>query len=285
MSHTNIDDGEPATGFASTANPTTNFIGVASPQLGWARSKTDRLLEHCLDGLVNRQAESTKSLLPYTTIRRHVCAINFVMNERGLRPPRFRESRKVPYMPKPASSTIRVPGMPNPSLLTLEQELLSSDRKMIDLHWLYTQGKRDKVMDRTFRDLFDRPEFDFELASEFLNKDWKTEVRATSILQLAEIEQWQLASLVSSSIQKRWQKIDEQSLRVDRNLRNHALIRPQLGSDIKDFKFLWVANEITGGTPQSLVAMVFGWQKGDPPLAASTISAKLKRMKRWSVEK
>jgi hypothetical protein len=267
------------------ADPATQFVEAAGPMLTWARSKNDKQLNHILDGLVNRPSGSLGSPLNYMTIRAYVCAINTVMNERGLRPPRFRESRRVPYKPKPTSSTPRTPGKPSPSWLTPEQELLSSDRKMIDLHWLHVRGKREKIKDLAFRDLFDRPKFDFELASDFLAKDWKTEARATSILQLTEIEQWQLASIVSNSIQKQWKRIEEQSLKVDRILRNHAFVRPQLAADVKDFKLLWITNEIAGGAPLSLIAKVFGWQKGEPPLSTSTISAKLKRMKRWTVEK
>jgi hypothetical protein len=270
---------------SAIGNQATQFIDATAPMLNWARSKTDKQLEAILDALVNKPARSDGSVLPYVTIRAHACAINLVMNERGLRPPRFRESRKVPYKPKPVSSAPRIPGVPNPSLLTPEQESLSSDRKMIDLHWLHAQGKRDKIKDLKFRDVFDRQEFDFDLASEFLAKDWRTEPRATSILQLTVVEQWQLASLVSNSIQAQWKKINERSLAVDRILRNHAFVRPQLASDIRDFKLLWIANEITGGGPLSLIATVLGWQKGEPPLSTSTISAKLKRMKTWSAEK
>lgn len=283
MTHENINELKPVNGVATASTPDNSFIGVATPLLSRVRAKTNSALDELLDTIVNKPLGSAKELMDYTAIRPYVCAINLVMNERGLKPPRFRESRKVPPKFRPPSSIVRVPGVPNPSLLTPEEALLSSDRKMIDLHWLYAQGKRDKVKDRNYRDLFDQPEFDFELAAEFLAKDWKTETRANSIFRFAEIEEWQLASLVSQSVQKQWRKIDDQALKVDRILRNHALIRPQLAADVKDFKYLWVANEITGGAPQSLVARVFGWQKGEAPLSASTISAKLKRMKRWTV--
>ncbi|RBA23281.1 hypothetical protein [Herminiimonas fonticola] len=284
MTHENINELKPVNGMANASTANNSFIGAATPLLSKVRSKTNGALEEVLDTMVNKRSSSTKKLWDYTAIRSFVCAINLVMNERGLRPPRFRELRKVPFKRRPASfSTVKVPGVPNPSLLTPEQELLSSDRKMIDLHWLYAQGKRDRVKDRTYRDLFDQPEFDFELAAEFLANDWTSEARVNSIFKLTDVEQWQLASLVSNSIQKQWQKIDDQALNVDRILRNHALIRPQLAADVKDFKYLWVANEIAGGTSQSLVARVLGWQKGEPPLSASTISAKLKKMKRWTV--
>lgn len=247
------------------------------------RSKNCEQLDHYLNGFIHRTTPSDRERFSYDRIRDHVCAINIVMNERGVKPPRFRESRKVPYKPKPKYTTPKVPGVPRPSLLSLEEQMLSHDRKMIDLHWLHETGKRDKVNDVIFRDMFDREHFDFDLASKFIEKDWTTEKRAVEILQLSNIEQWQLATLASKSVQSEWKKVNERALGIEKILRDNAFKRPQIKGDISDFKLLWTANEMAGKLSQKFVATVLGWLKGKEPLSASTISAKLKRVRKWTI--
>lgn len=224
-------------------------------------------LQHALarltDSMMQKEAPAT-----YFSGRQAIYAINLTMNQRQQCPPRFRPSCKVPW------ATKTVP-------LTPAMILLSNDKKIIDLHWLHSIGKRDPVHDNEFRDLFKSDQFDFGLASRFVLKSWTTEVRVDKILGLADVEQWQLASLVTKEVAKYWQVVNDGALKIDKILREAAYRKPQIKDDINDFRLLWIADQICKSSSLQLIGSVYEWQTGKR-LAKSTLSGKLTRMRKWS---
>ncbi len=137
-----------------------------------------------LDAMLTRFVTSKLSngvKVPYSEIREDVRELNFEMNRRGLRPPAYRASRKVARM-QPLSD---------------DDAMLSEDRKVIDLDWLQCSGYREKLNDSKYADLMDDDNFTHEAAGAFAREKWKTEVRVGKIMNLTDVEQWQLAVLIS----------------------------------------------------------------------------------------
>jgi hypothetical protein len=159
---------------------------------------------------------------------------------------------------------------------------MSNDMKVIDLHWLHCAGVRSEVKDYEFRNLFATDNFDFDLASRFVATNWKTESRVAKILVLADVEQWQVKKLASPAVDAQWKRVVDEALTVEQRLKSAACRRPRLAPEIHDYALLWIAEAICGNAGQRLVGLVHGWQKGARPLAPSTLSSKLKTMRRWT---
>lgn len=228
-----------------------------------------------LDELCRRRSTATAELIPYMQIRDEVCSLNLAMNTTGLCPPAFRPSRKLQFFKASEAGK-----------MSLEAKILACDRKMIDLHWLKERGHRDLMDDLEFRDFFILDEFDFRQAEAFVTKRWNNDSRAIKVMSLTPIDQWQLASIVSGEVRERRKKIIAQAATVERRLRDRA----QRGSnlqrdDIADFKLLWIADQLCDGGPLLLIGKVHGWLRGAEPLAKTTLSPKLRRMRAWTASK
>jgi hypothetical protein len=196
------------------------------------------------------------------------------MNERGMRPPAFRPTRKLPQK-DPADGW---------TALTDEQTILSCDRKIIDLHWLHERGFRHELDDEEFRNIMTMDELDSVEAQRFVERNWRTEVRVLKILGLTYKEQLQMGTLRSREVYQRVRKVDEQKAPVRRALRNRLSARgvrlhPE---DVEDFVRLWVADQLSAGLGHRVIAQIHGWQRGKAPLAKQTISEKLRRMRKWT---
>ncbi|HYD63424.1 MAG TPA: hypothetical protein VEC35_23915 [Noviherbaspirillum sp.] len=221
-------------------------------------------------------------------------AANFILNERKVVAPRARPSIPVPRIEKSGDQgkgagkarLVGQPALPIPSTARTDEDNLANDKKVIDLHWLWINGKRDKIeADREFYDMFDSDTFNLELAERFAAKKWKTRKRV-EILRLIPDEQWGLASLLSEQAYNEWVSIKERVATVEKILRTNAERDSRLPKkDIEDLKQLWVAVEITGNASQRSIAQVHGWLMRKKPLAKATMSTKLRRMRTWTVLK
>lgn len=231
-------------------------------------SMSNKDLEAELTKLCDHTYNHSSPQLSYFEVRDRYCAINMLMNERRLLPPRFRSK---------CMGKKFVPGME----WSKESKYQSNDRKIIDLHWLHSNGITDKLDDIEFRDLLSVEKFDFLKASGFVQKNWKSETRVQKILVLANHAQLQLAILSSTEVNDRWDDLRSKSKAILRTLRNAASSKPRLTSAVvEDFKLLWLAESLCDGHGLGMTAIIHGWLKGESPLATSTLSTKLKRLHR-----
>ena len=220
----------------------------------------DSALRQALQGLV-------LECVPYHLIRDRYIAIASIMNRRGACPPKFRPQRSLPRMKKSATD---------------DDELMMRDRQVIDMHWLHCRGKRDIVPGKKFASIFVGDELDFDLAGLLASKGWPHEVKAESVLNLIPHEQQYLAILRSKSVANAWRNAERSmTTTVEKRLREQAIFLPALKPHIEDFKHLWLADRMIGkGKGRlSLVAQMHAWISGKAPLATSTLSEKLKRMR------
>jgi hypothetical protein len=247
------------------------LAGYVFPTLKMAESYAS-VSNQELDAAHTKLCEKTFSRgaqLPYPAVREQYCSLSIAMNERGLRPPRLRQACQGKSW-KPGEEW------------TDEMKAMSNDMKIIELHWLHRSGLRSLVKDYQFRELFQSNVFDFELATEFVFAKWKAETRATRILHLSDVQQWQVSKLASAEVNKKWVRILDEASDVELHLKNAACRKPLLSNEVDDFTRLWIADAVCAGAPQRLIGIVHGWLKGEAPLAAGTLSAKLKRMRHWT---
>lgn len=204
---------------------------------------------------------------PYHVIRDRYTAIASIMNRRGACPPKFRPQRSLPRKKKEATD---------------DKELMMRDRQVIDMHWLHCRGKRDVVPSKDFASIFVEDELDFYLAGQLASKGWAHDIKIEKILNLIPHEQLQLAILRIKSIADDWHSAERtMATTIEKRLREQAVATPSLKTHIEDFKHLWLAEKMLGRGKGRLplVAQMHAWISGKAPLATSTLSEKLKRMR------
>lgn len=218
----------------------------------------------------NDQTRALKALIgtagAYHQIREEYCAIALAMNERGEVPPKFRPQRPLP---------------PRTQKATSDDTLMMRDRQVIDMHWLHCRGKREELPDRAFATLFVEEELDIDVAGVLASKAWTNEIKADKVLNLIPHEQLQLACLRTKAVAEAWRNA-ESSMKttIDRRLRKQLVSEPSLKPHIEDLKLLWLAEKVLDGEGLAAVAQMHGWLAGKAPLSISTLSTKLKRMRR-----
>lgn len=228
-----------------------------------------RQLDDLLHKVCQGTLKATGRRRDYLGVRQTICSINLAMNRLGLRPPAFRDSRKVPKVGFGESP---------------EWAALAHDRKIIDLHWLHSTGTRLPLQDIHFGDLLMGDHFDLDMAQRFVAEEWKTEARVNQIMLMAPFDQWQLSVLISEAVRKRRAAIDVEARGVGIQLRQASLQSNRLHpDDVADFIKLWIASQVCAGAPQYMIGRHHGWQCGRKPLAPTTISQKLKKMRRWVI--
>ena len=130
----------------------------------------------------------------YEEIRRHVILFSIMLNLKGEIAPRFRPMR---------SPATPLKGLEYPA----EHSMLSNDRQMIDLHWIYCKGLHANNI-KGYNGLFNKSKpFDLMKASMFVNKAGGY-VRKANLLGLPEFEQFQLASIQSTEVKTRSRTIN-----------------------------------------------------------------------------
>lgn len=248
------------------------FPSTSGDENGLIASEDDEL-SAALGALVEKRDTDGRKL-PYHHVRSAYCSISLAMNRAGVRPPRFRPIRALPIPilgQKPCA---------NDTLMML-------DRQVIDLHWLHCRGKREVIADsQEFAELFAEEEFDFELASRFAAKAWTIEKKTAKVLNLVAHEEWQMAILRTKAEEDKWRSaIASMKTTIDRRLREQLFKEPALKSHIEDFKLLWLADKMAGHYGQGAIGRVHGWLTGRESLAPSTLSSKLRRMRRRTAPK
>ena len=226
----------------------------------------DNELADALKKLVKLKGEDGK-LVSYLDIRFEMCGINEIMNRRGVLPPAFRDQRSLPA--------------PKGQKYTDEHAIIMCDRQMIDLAWLHSRGKRDLLVKGEFADLFTSDTLDYDLAEKLVRKGWSAQSKTEKVLNLTPYDQWQMASFRTKVERDKWRnaEVSAESTIVMR-LREHAVRNRGFVPHVTEMKLLWLADKIASDKGQKVVAEVFGWLTGEHSLMPSTISAKLKRMRR-----
>lgn len=132
--------------------------------------------------------------LPYDQIRNPTVFASIILNLKGEIAPRFRPMRT----PCRGGGGVDYP---------VEHNLLSNDRQVIDLHWIYCQKLNANVI-KGYQKLFDRfSPFDVQRAAIFASKAGSRN-RQSNLLGLPEIQQFQLATLQSTQVKTRWKTIN-----------------------------------------------------------------------------
>ncbi|MEW8221950.1 MAG: hypothetical protein AB2729_06400 [Candidatus Thiodiazotropha taylori] len=154
---------------------------------------------------MSQRGRGSSSSKTYDEIREGICSFNIILNERSLIAPVFRPFRK---------NTNRIG-------LNDEEKLLSLDRQVIDLHYLYIQHKsRVNPSDSEFKSLFTNEKFSFELAAEFALKEWKCGHKATESLKLSDSIQEELSILRSRVIADRYRYVEKKISEIEIDLNN-----------------------------------------------------------------
>lgn len=158
--------------------------------------RTSKELLVALRKLSHEQRDAGGNRCPYFEVREELCAISILLNERGDYAPRVRGMR-IPISPKKSRSPYPV-----------DEQALSNDRQVIDLHWLYYR----RVVARDtpgYEGMLDsKLQFDWLRASSFVNRVGSVEKKA-SLLGLTEYTQLQLAAIQTKQVSDRWRTIRE----------------------------------------------------------------------------
>ncbi len=159
------------------------------------QGKTSKELLISIGQLSHERRDTEGSRCSYFDVRDELCAIGSMLNERGDYAPRVRGMRV------PVSHTRCTP-------YPLEQQTLSNDRQILDLHWIYRQ--RMLTVDVPGFDGMLDPGLPFDLAkaANFVQRVGAAEKKA-ELLGLTEYVQLQLAAIQTKSASDRWRTIRE----------------------------------------------------------------------------
>ena len=184
--------------------------------------------------------------LSYGDIRVWWCLINVRLNELGLDFPAFRPNRRPA---KPAGG------------YTGDDTLLTNDRQLIDLHWLWHSGSpvTPKPKHRTIFDTRPHPEtgaeaFDWELAAHFVGRVGAVKTKLED-LKLHEDEQFPLMALRSDAVKQRQADILKRCAELEGVLRRQAARRNSRLDPvtIPDWIQDYVALRLAEGSPTEAV--------------------------------
>lgn len=222
----------------------------------------DEVLVGILDMLSRNSREDG-----YGFHRKRIFAISIEMNRIGRMPPSFRPLRSPP---RPSEGKV----------WSNDELMLHQDRVVIDIDWLHQRSGRRRVNDETFSELFDGHWLDIDDAEAFAKKKWSTEIRVDQILALSYVEQIQMASLRSKAIRDQIRNAETSANGpILRRLRDKVEDGRLHRDEIEDYRVLWLARKLAEGRQQRLTGQIFAWMKGEPMLAKSTLSAKLRRLR------
>lgn len=175
--------------------------------------------------------------------------VSMALNELGIVPPRFRPNRRAPPTDRNKDY-----GKTNRQLSCYQQ--------LVDLHWLFCTGKRDRIPEAGIERLFEGPEFDWDAARQLAEKPWKSETKAIRSLRLSDFEQWQLYKLQTPKLRQRWDRIRIEAPAVEVVLKNRARRFPSLAAELQDLLCLWQADKLCGDSLLKDKAHVHMWLTG-----------------------
>jgi len=185
------------------------------------------------------------------------CALNLELNRRRNLAPRFREMRR----PDQASS------------LPADQQDLSNDRQVIDLHWLHCREINCQNAKGEYKRLLVANDFDFDTAGSLAKEECTADVKARW-LRLPENVAWELASIQTKNMRDRFgvlmhgkRKNGKQDMHglgeIVATLATAAAKRKGNEVLVDGWAKLWLVDRMLGpnGTP-TLIAQLFAFATG-----------------------
>lgn len=149
-----------------------------------------------------------KSHFSYLEVRNEICAINLVLNERHQLAPQFRSMRKPPRVSEKKYNE--------------SDSILSNDRQIIDIHWLWlSPQKHFHIKSSEYKGLLSGQDFDWELAERFVKHVGKAGLKA-DLLELTELEELMLFSIQSKASKDRLSTISRAYHEAVRKIRTAA---------------------------------------------------------------
>lgn len=186
--------------------------------------------------------ELTSSGAPkcYGAIRDKVLAINIALNLQGVIAPAHRQMRRPPRITKKA-------------VYSKDEETLSNDRQVIDLHWIWVH-KLPVSPVVGYTHLFEDANFNWDLAAQFARMAGRVS-RKTKLLSLTEFHELQLCVLKSQNTVNRLQTIKK---RIDKTMVDikTGLCKPNSRAKpdvISQSDNLYLAMLLARGNPQNSV--------------------------------
>lgn len=147
-----------------------------------------------LAGVLDKLMGVDNAGMPYRKLRPVFIAVNLILNERGVFPPRFRSTRKMPRR----SVAMK---------WSEDESLLSNDRQVLDLHWLACTG-RDVIPSKKWESLFSSGQLNFEAAERFVATVGAVDNKLEE-LRLIDEEMWGLAVLQTKAMRQRWSELEK----------------------------------------------------------------------------
>lgn len=177
---------------------------------------------------------------PYSVIRPLVCATSLVLNGRRHCPPRFRQLRSLRKAPR---GTVR----------DAEESMLSNDRQVIDVHWLWStkQGRPTAK----WRDLLKAERFNFLRTSEFVAVVGKRENKVKE-LKLTEWEMFQLTTIQTEAVRNTCRHVMVRADDVERNLEEWVEDRQsRIRQTVDELKAQFIAVSLAHGDHHRAAAL------------------------------
>jgi len=243
---------------SSSQSPYTFPLSDADIEAGYKAMATSDLMAE-LERLSYGRCPDSGQPRPYQDVRPGVCAISLELNLRGGCCPGSRPMRKV----------VR------PTHLSDEEKLLSNDRQVIDLHWLW---RNQRVKAGIHSQRLQAAQFPFDWAADFVSRRGSGAQKAKA-LALAETDQLLLAVIQTRAVAERRRAIQnaiEATWQAIANIASSPASR--LSSEaVAQLQSIHIALRIARGSP-ALACEVLLAMTGEV-VAPSAMSAK----KSWFV--
>lgn len=253
---------EPPRAASVTAAPPDRFL-IDEALLAEYRTQDDAALVQTLAELKDSQA-------PFRDVLPAFIAVGLTMNERGLLAPAYRPRRPLPRWDFKPDDT---------ALLRALQ--------VLDVHWLWSRGKRDEIDNRRWVTLFAGTDFDFGLAWRLAcDKHVKPAAKAEA-LNLSMFEQLQLAALKGKEAVANARSMQKAEPTAKRHLNSQEIADPSIGRFIPQWLELWRANYLLKGPSvrSAAIGQLHGWMVGRPPLNDRNLRKGLATMRERTASK
>lgn len=153
------------------------------------------------------------------------------------------------------------------------------ERQLEDLKWLYQSGKRNRIKEGMYAELFtSEAGLDLALATHFVSTGGSADQKLET-LKLDELEQLQMSFFRTKKIRDRVDSVEKSSIKIEAKLKEQAIRNRRFERDVVGFIQLWKANKLAEYLGKKAVREVLAWMTGAQPLHESTIRKKLTKLK------
>ena len=208
---------------------------------------------------------------PYDKVREPFIKLNKALNVQGKIAPRFR-----PYISS---------GPSNLQTRTPEQNQISNDLQVLDLHWLWCRQAYDhnRLQDISLRwhSLFGK-EFDIEAAEHFVGTAGDMQKKAVDILHLKPSEEIELRMIQSKGTRSWWSDVRKQRAEVSHLIQNAMAQSDKLQGKKSQHEQVWLAYKCKS---KAKIGRIPDWYelisgKTMPRTTISTMKSRVDRLKR-----